>query len=143
MARQTKTRSAWHISAVPVKLQLVKFSRAHLLFKMAQAILIAYIVCVSIGLVLSVTLVYRHVRPQRTNEMDGIPRANRAWERALAAVFDLAQAALLVNTITAVTMAITSTTRFDWVDVSIPSTLQLAVGTNVRTPIGARRLAKS
>jgi hypothetical protein len=110
---------------------------------MAQAILIAYIFCFSVGLVLSVRLIYRDVRPQRTNEMNGIPRANRSWERALAAAFDLVQAAMLVNDITAVTMAITSTTRFNWVDVSIPSTLQLAVGTNVKTPIRARRLANS
>ena len=109
---------------------------------MAQAILIAYIVCFSVGLVLSVRLIYRDVRPQRTNEMNGIPRAG-PWERALVAAFGLAQAALLVNDITAVTMAIASTTRFNWIDLSITCTLQLAVGTNVRTPIRACRLANS
>src|SRR5438128_2568806 len=103
MTRQTKDRSAWHIREVPFKSQLVKFSRAHLLFNMAQAILIAYLFCFSVGLVLSVRLIYRDVRPQRTNEMNGISRANRPWERVLAAAFDLAQAALLVNDITAVT----------------------------------------
>ncbi|KAF1964199.1 hypothetical protein BU23DRAFT_493458 [Bimuria novae-zelandiae CBS 107.79] len=104
---------------------------------MAQAILIAYIFCFSIGLILCVRLIYRDVRPHRTNEMNGMSRAGR-WERALAAAFGLVQAALLVNDITAVTMAIASTTRFNWIDLSISCTLQLVVGTSVRTLIRTR-----
>lgn len=110
---------------------------------MVQAILIAYIVCVSIGLVLSVMLLYRNVRPQRKNEMNGTSEEDKLWERALIATFDLAQAALLVNDITVVMIAITSTTRFHWMDTSITFTLQLAVGINVRTSVESRQLAHS
>ncbi|KAF2462929.1 uncharacterized protein BDR25DRAFT_247012 [Lindgomyces ingoldianus] len=76
---------------------------------MAHAIFISYIVCCSVGLILSVRLIYRDLKPYRTNEMNRMFRADRRWERALAAVFNVAQAALLVNNITAVTMTITST----------------------------------
>lgn len=107
---------------------------------MAQAILIAYIVCFSSGLILCVRLIYRDSKPDRTNEMNEISRA-RPWERNLAVAFGLTQAALFVNDITAVSMSIDSTTRFSWIDLSIPCTLQLVVGTNVRTPIKTRWLA--
>ncbi|KAF1963969.1 hypothetical protein BU23DRAFT_494567 [Bimuria novae-zelandiae CBS 107.79] len=109
---------------------------------MAQAILIAYIACFSIGLILCVRLIYRDAKPDRPNEMNEISRA-RPWERNLAVAFGLAQAALFVNGITAVSMSIESTTRFNWIDISIPCTLQFVVGTNVRTPIRARRLANT
>lgn len=129
--------------AVPFELQLVKFSAVGLLFKMAHAILISYIVCCAVGLIPSVRLIRRDAKPYRTNEMDGMPRVDRRLEKALAVVFDLAQVALLVNDIVAVSMTITSTSWFNWVNLSITCTLQLIVGTNVRTPIRTRQLANS
>jgi hypothetical protein len=105
---------------------------------MAHTILISYIVCCSVGLILSVRLLYRYVKP---HEMGGIPRVDRRWESALAAVFDFAQVALLANDIAAATMTITDPSRFNWVDLSAICTLQMIVGTNVRTPIKTRQLA--
>jgi len=142
MARQTKDQSVQHISEVPFKSLLVKLSTAHYLFNMEQPILTTYIVCFSIGLILRAMLIYRDAKPNRTNETNEIFRA-WPWERILSVAFGLAQAALFVNDITAVSMSIDSTARFNWIDLSIPCTLQLVVCTTVRTPIRIRRLAKT
>ncbi|KAF2260530.1 hypothetical protein CC78DRAFT_547434 [Lojkania enalia] len=104
---------------------------------MALAIPISYIVCCSIGLILSGGLIRRDAKPYRTNETDGVLRVDRRWEKAMAVVFDGAQVALLVNDITAVSMAIISTNRFNWVNLSITCTLQLIVGTNLARQLRA------
>jgi hypothetical protein len=98
---------------------------------MANAILIAYIVCFSMGLIPSIKLIYRDVKPYTIVERNGTSRAARCKERFVAVVFDVAQTLLLVNDITAVTMAIVSTSQFKWIDLSITCTLQLLAGMNV------------
>ncbi|KAF2174603.1 hypothetical protein K469DRAFT_775925 [Zopfia rhizophila CBS 207.26] len=98
---------------------------------MVHTILIGYIVCSSCGLVLTVMLIYRDIKPRRTNERDRTYREYSHWKRALPALFDLAQATLFVTVITAVTISITSSSRFNWIDLAITCTLQLIVGTNL------------
>jgi hypothetical protein len=89
MTRQTKDQSAQHISGVPFKSLLVKFSTAHHLFNVEQPILATNFVCFSIGLILCAMLIYWDAKPDRTNKMNESSRA-RPWERNLAVVFGLA-----------------------------------------------------
>ncbi|KAF2179152.1 hypothetical protein K469DRAFT_695048 [Zopfia rhizophila CBS 207.26] len=76
-------------------------------------------------------LIYRVIKPRRTNERDPIYREYSYWKRALPALPDLAQAALFVTVIIVVTITITSSSRFNWIDLAITCTLQLIVGTNL------------
>ena len=121
---------------IPLSLQRSRSSTAFLfnpsLFTMPSAILIAYIVCFSIGLVSSTKLLYRDAMPHSIVETNGTSRAATSKERFVAAAFDLAQVFLFVNDITAIAIAIASTSHFKWIDLSITSTLQLLTSMNVR-----------
>ena len=115
----------------------------HLLSRMPQAILIAYIVCLSVGLILCAKLVHRDAKSHRVTGRNGAIRDATRGERALAVGADLFQAALLGTSTMAAALAITSTGQLRWLDLSITCTLQVIVGTNVRTPIKTRQPANS
>ncbi|CAI6342335.1 unnamed protein product [Periconia digitata] len=97
---------------------------------MPSAILIAYIVCFSIGLVSSTKLLYRDAMPHSVVETNGTSRTATSKERFVAAAFDLAQVFLFINDITAIAIAIASISHFKWIDLSITFTLQLLTSMN-------------
>lgn len=120
-----------------------QFLSIHLLSRIPQTILIAYIDCLSVGLILCAKLVHRDAKSHRVTGSIGAIREATRGERALAVEADLFQAALLVTSTTAPALAITSTGQLRWLDLSITCALQFIVGTNVRTRIKTRQPANS
>ncbi|KAH8704299.1 hypothetical protein GQ44DRAFT_716945 [Phaeosphaeriaceae sp. PMI808] len=89
------------------------------------SVLISFAICFSVGLLLSVVLIYRDVRPR---ESLGHPYF---WERVLAALFGACQAGLSIAGITAIVFALRSKGEMYWVDMAVRCNLQLLTGTNL------------
>lgn len=130
---------------IPLSLQLSRLSVAFHFnpspFTMPSAILTAYIVCFSMGLIPSIKLLYRDAKPHNIVEINGTFRAATFKERLVVVVFDIVQIGLLVNDIAAVTMEIVPTSQFKWIDPSITCTVQIFTGMNVRTAAHIRWIA--
>ncbi|KAF2177375.1 hypothetical protein K469DRAFT_603341 [Zopfia rhizophila CBS 207.26] len=110
---------------------------------MAHTILVSYIVCFSGGLILTVGLIYLEFKPRRTNEGDRIIRINNCWERTLTFLFGFIQGGLLIADIVVIAITLASNYQVNWLGLAILCTLQLLVGTNVRTPVNISVLDNS
>ncbi|KAF2174559.1 hypothetical protein K469DRAFT_777411 [Zopfia rhizophila CBS 207.26] len=110
---------------------------------MAHTILVSYIVCLSGGLILTVGLISLEVKPRRTNEGDRIIRINDCWERTLTFLFGSVQVGLLITDIVVIAITLASNHQVNWLGLAILCTLQLLVGTNVRTPVKISVLGNS
>jgi hypothetical protein len=94
--------------------------------------LIGFVICFSIGLLLSTVLIYRDFKPHKPNGMNESLGYPYFWERVLAALFGALQAGLSVAGITAIVFALRSIGGIYWVDVAVRCNLHLLTGTNVR-----------
>ncbi len=94
--------------------------------------LISFTLCFSVGLLLSVVLIYRDVQPHKTNGTS--ERLGRPYfkERVFSALLDAIQACLSIAGIIAIVFALLSKGEMYWVDMAIRCNLQLLTGTNVR-----------
>ncbi|KAF1362636.1 hypothetical protein EJ07DRAFT_105851 [Lizonia empirigonia] len=95
-------------------------------------VLISFAICFTVGLALSVVLMYHDVssrKPNRINESLGHPYF---CERVLATLFDACQTGLSVAGITAIIFAVRSKGDMYLVDMAVRCNLQLLNGTNVR-----------
>jgi hypothetical protein len=91
---------------------------------MVLGLRIGFLLCFVSGLPLSVVLLFK----------DASLRKNRHvsfWETIVSLCFSICQAGLLLAGIVAIAIAFTTDTEPYWLDLVIPCTLQLFVGTNV------------
>ncbi|KAF1359032.1 hypothetical protein EJ07DRAFT_121729 [Lizonia empirigonia] len=98
-------------------------------------VLISFAICFTVGLVLSVVLMYRDMKfhnPSGINESSGHPYF---WERAIATLLGACQAGLSAAGITAIVFAVRSKGDVYWVDMAVRCNLQLLTSTNVRRTI--------
>jgi putative copper export protein len=96
--------------------------------------LISFTICFSIGLLLSVVLIYRDVKPHRPNGMNESFGQPYFWERVLGTLFGACQAGVAIAGIIAIVLALRSGGEMYWVDMAVRCNLQLLTGTNVRPP---------
>jgi hypothetical protein len=94
--------------------------------------LISFVVCFSVGLLLSTVLIYRDVKPHKPNGMNESLGYPYFWERVLAALFGAFQAGLWVVGITAIVFTLRSRGGMYWVDLAVRCNLHFLTGTNVR-----------
>jgi hypothetical protein len=102
-----------------------------LLFDMAS-LLIGFTICFSVGLLLSVVLIYRDVRPYKTNGIHERLGHSFFWERVLATFFGFSHAGVSIAGITAIVFALGPKGDMYWVDMAVRCNLQVLTGTNVR-----------
>ncbi|KAH8695744.1 hypothetical protein GQ44DRAFT_137323 [Phaeosphaeriaceae sp. PMI808] len=94
-------------------------------------VLISFVICFSVGLLLSVVLIYHDVKPRRPNRMNESLEHTYLWERVLDALFGACQAALSIAGITAIVFALRSKGEMYWVGMAVRCNLQLLTGTNL------------
>jgi hypothetical protein len=94
--------------------------------------LISFTICFSFGLLLSVVLMYRDVRPYKTNGINERLGHPYFWERILASLFGLVQGGMSIAGIIAIVFALRSKCDMYWVDMAVRCNLQVLTGTNVR-----------
>jgi NhaP-type Na+/H+ or K+/H+ antiporter len=102
-----------------------------LLFDMTS-FLISFTICFSVGLLLSVVLIYRDVRPYKTNGTNERLGHPYFWERALAIFFGVVQGLVSIAGIIAIVFALRSKDDLSWVDMAVRCNLHVLTGTNVR-----------
>jgi hypothetical protein len=96
-------------------------------------VLISFSICFSIGLLLSAMLIYRNVKPRRSNSMNGMNKnLESLWERVLAAFFGTCQAILSIVGMVAIVFALCSEGELYWVGMAVQCNLQTLSGTNVQ-----------
>lgn len=96
--------------------------------------LTSFMICFSVGLLLSVVLMYRDVQPHRPNGANERLGHPYFWERVLATLFGTCQAGVSIAGIVAIVLALRSGGDMYWVDLAVRGSLQLLTGTNVRPP---------
>jgi hypothetical protein len=94
--------------------------------------LVSFTLCFSVGLLLSVVLIYRDVQPHKPNRINERLGHPYFWERVLSALLGTCQAGLSIAGITAIVFALRSKGEMYWVDMAVRCNLQLLAGTNVR-----------
>jgi hypothetical protein len=99
-------------------------------------VLIGFSICFSVGLLLSAVLIYRDVKPRRSNGMNGMNGMNEnpesLWERVLAAFFGTCQVVLSIVGMVAIVFVLRSEGELYWVGMAVQCNLQTLSGTNVR-----------
>ena len=94
--------------------------------------LISFTICFSVGLLLSVVLMYRDDWPYKTNGINERLRHSYFWERVLATLFGVVQGGVSIADIIAIVFALRSKDNMYWVDMAVRCNLQVLTGTNVR-----------
>jgi hypothetical protein len=97
-------------------------------------LLISFTLCFSVGLLLSLALIYLDVQPYKTYGRKESIGPTYLWERVLAVLFGACQAGLAIAGITAMALALRSKGHLhvDWAETAVRCNLQLLAGTNVR-----------
>lgn len=114
----------------------------HILFPFdMSSILISFAICFTVGLVLSVVLIYHDVKLHKQTGLNQGSGSPYLRERVLAAFFGACQAVLSVAGITAIVFALRSRGDLFWIDMAVRCNVQLLSGTNVSRPIVTLRLA--
>ncbi|KAA8611958.1 hypothetical protein PtrV1_13834 [Pyrenophora tritici-repentis] len=96
------------------------------------SLLIGFTICFSVGLLLSVVLIYRDAQPYKTNGTHERLGHSFFWERVLATFFGFSHAGVSIAGITAIGFALGSKGDMYWVDMAVRCNLQVLTGTNVR-----------
>jgi hypothetical protein len=89
-----------------------------LLFDIAS-LLIGFTICFSVELLLSVVLIYRDVRPYKTNGIYERLGHSFFWERVLATFFGFSYAGVSIAGITAIIFALSLKGDIYWVDIAV------------------------
>jgi hypothetical protein len=95
-------------------------------------VLISFSIYFSVGLLLSAMLIYRDVKPRRSNGMNENLEHIYFWQRVLAAFFSTCQAALSIVGIIVIVFALRFEGELYWVGMAVQCNLQGLSGTNVR-----------
>jgi hypothetical protein len=100
---------------------------------MTLTFLVGFATCSSFGLVLSGVLMYIDTKGQTEH---GLLRHDYRWERALALLFEILQMCLsIAGIVEAVAVFHYRREGCSWLETGVVCSLQLAVGTNVRTSV--------
>ncbi|EDU47819.1 predicted protein [Pyrenophora tritici-repentis Pt-1C-BFP] len=94
------------------------------------SLLIGFTICFSVGLLLSVVLIYRDAQPYKTNGTHERLGHSFFWERVLATFFGFSHAGVSIAGITAIGFALGSKGDMYWVDMAVRCNLQVLTGTN-------------
>jgi hypothetical protein len=130
--------SARHVKQTDVSVEYKKVvpihvSAAQVLPNMTPIFLIGFAICFSFGLVLSSVFMYIDAKDQ-LNTKGRLLGRDYCWERALAFLFGIAQVCLSISGIAEVVAMFHSKKEVcNWLEAGVVCSLQLAVGTNVRT----------
>ncbi len=98
-------------------------------------ILVCFVICFSVGLLLSIALIYRDAKPPKpveTNSVSEHLRRTYLPERVVAMFFDVCHAGLSIAGMTATVIVLRSGGKIYWCEIAIQSSLQLSIATNVR-----------
>ncbi|KAF1359803.1 hypothetical protein EJ07DRAFT_118147 [Lizonia empirigonia] len=87
--------------------------------------LVSFAICFTVGLVLSVVLMYHDVKSRKPNGINESLGHPYFWERVLATLLGACQAGLSVAGITAIVFAVRSKDDMYWVDMALARTLRV------------------